>query len=125
MDRPGMTKRVLIGHFLTRTQAAQQAHTGLLEVQLRPDLLRLSGLWLEETYLGFQFDERGTLREIGDVVLSLKGRHADVAIADWLARSHPLLGSMSPLAWIQSGRRREAILDAAASAGPIDDPDGS
>jgi len=120
-----MTGRVLVGHFLTRTQAAQQAHTGRLEVQLRPDLLRLRGLWLEETYLGFQFDERGTVRELGDVVQSLKERHADAAIADWLARSHPLLGSMSPLTWIRNGRRCEAVLEAAASAGPIDDPDGS
>jgi hypothetical protein len=120
-----MTERVLVGHFLTRTEAARQAHIGRLEVQLRPDLLRLRGLWLEETYLGFQFDDRGALREIGDVVQSLKEQHSDVAIADWLARSHPLLGSMSPLAWIRSGRRREAVLEAAASAGPIDDLDGS
>jgi hypothetical protein len=120
-----MTERVLVGHFLTRTQAAQQAHTGLLEVQLRPDLLRLRGLWLEETYLEFQFDERGALREIGDVVQSLKERHTDIVIADWLARSHPLLGSMSPLAWLRSGRPREAVLDAAASSGPIDDSNGS
>jgi len=114
-----MVERVMIGHFLTRGEAAHRAVTGVLEIQQRPDLLRIRGGWLEETYFEFQFLERGVHREMGRVVLLLKERFTDIAIADWMARPNQLLGDYSPLRWLETGQSGDAVLEVARANGPV------
>ena len=114
-----LTWRVMIGPCLTRAQAAGRAGVDILEVQQRPDLLRLSGTWLQETYFAFQFDESGIRSDLGSVVQSLKGRFDDPEIADWLGRPNPLLESYSPLSWLGSGRTAARVDSAARDAGPF------
>lgn len=111
--RAPLAEQVMIGPFLTRTQAARRAGVNTLELTQRPDLLRLRGKWLHETYFAFQFDESGVRPDLGRVVLSLRGRFEDPEIADWLGRPNPLLESLSPLSWLSSGRTPERVSAAA------------
>lgn len=114
-----MTERILIGHFLTRTQAARRA--GVLPKVLvhRPDLLRIGGAWLEEVYFEFQFDRSGIRRDLGRVVKDLRRHFDDLTIADWLARPNTVLSGSTPLRWVLTGRDDETLLKAAANAGPV------
>lgn len=79
----------------------------------RPDLLRLGGTWLEEVYFEFQFDRPGVRRSLSDVVIALRGRLGDEAIADWLIHPNGFLGSETPLRWSEHGRDQAQLLDAA------------
>ena len=82
-----MTELTFVGPFLTRAQAAHRAGISRRAVALRPDLLRLRGIWLEETYFDFQFLDHGIRPDLARLVQSLKTRFDDETIADWLA--HP------------------------------------
>lgn len=89
---------VLLGPFLTRDQAAARAGVEPAELRLRPDLLRIDGR--NEAYFAFQFDGKGIRRDIGSVVLSLRGVAGDLEIADWLIRGQPGLRGQAPLEWL-------------------------
>lgn len=116
-----MTERIVVGPCLTRAQAARRAGVSTDEVRHRPDLLRLGGRWLEETYLAFQFNDTGVRRDVGAVVLALKGRFADEEIADWLVRPNVALEHYSPLAWLRSRHQLAALAVAVRDAGPVAD----
>jgi hypothetical protein len=116
-----MTERVLIGHFLTRQQAARRAGIPSQELVLRPDLLHIGGRWLPEVYFEFQFSERGVHPRLGRVVQMLRRRFADVAIADWLSRPNRELDGASPLRWLAAGRDPARLDNAAACAGELTD----
>jgi hypothetical protein len=92
---------VLLGPFLTRGHAAALAGLAPEEIRLRPDLLRIDGL--NEAYFGFQFDAKGIRRDIGAVVLALRGVAADLEIADWLIRDQIELRGKAPLEWLFEG----------------------
>jgi hypothetical protein len=109
---------VLVGHFLTRNQAARRVAVGREEVVQRPDLLRIGGTWLEEVYFAFQFDTRGVRQSLGVVVANLRHAFDDESIADWLVRPHAALSSATPLAWLASGGSWEQVTTASDLAGP-------
>ena len=115
-----MTERVLLGPFLTRAAAAYQADLHGRALPARPDLLRVTSIWLPEAYFEFQFGAAGIRPDVAEVVRTLKTDHDDIAIADWLARPHPLLATMSPLGWLDAGRSVRKVLEAAQSDGPYD-----
>ena len=89
----------------------------------RPDLLRIGGHWLEEVYFAFQFDHGGINRDLGSVVLSLRGDYNDIEIADWLAQPNCDLGQQTPLRWCQTGCDCGKLNVAAARSGPHHDCD--
>lgn len=109
---------VLQGPFLTRAEAAARAGIGADSVSHRPDLLRLDGQWLEEVYFAFQFAGGGIRRDIGEIVLHLRGRCDDATIAGWLCCPNSDLGGACPLAWLQSGGSVRSAIDASDHAGP-------
>ncbi len=115
-----MTERVLLGPFLTRAAAANRADLRGRALPARPDLLRVTSIWLPEAYFEFQFGAAGIRPDVAEVVRALKADHNDIAIADWLVRPHPLLATMSPLGWLDAGRSARKVLEAAQSDGPCD-----
>ena len=115
------TERILVGHFLIRTNAARRAGVPSAELVHRPDLLRVGGTWLEEVYFEFQFDRVGIRSGLGAVVKDLKRYFDDLTIADWLARPNPVLSGATPLRWVATGRDDEMLAKAAAKAGPLAD----
>ncbi len=116
------TERILVGHFLTRREAAHRAGIAPDEIVHRPDLLRIGGIWLEEVYFEFQFDRAGIRKGLGGVVHDLKRNFDDLTIADWLARPNTVLTGSSPLRWIASGKTTGPLAKAAADAGPRGEP---
>ena len=113
-----MSERILVGHFLTRHDAAVRAGIGDDEVVQRPDLLRIGGRHLEEVYFAFQFTDHGIRRDLGTVVQTLRRRFDDETVADWLARPNETLGRMTPLAWVASGHDGKKLARAARYHGP-------
>jgi hypothetical protein len=109
---------ILVGHFLTRTQAAHRAGIRPDELRRRPDLLRVGGTWLEEVYFEFQFDKSGIRPDLGGVVRTLHKTFDDLTIADWLARPNPQLHGKSPLQWARSGGNHHHLVEALVHAGP-------
>ena len=114
-----MAERILVGHFLTREQAARRAGVQPHEIVLRPDLLRIGGVWLEEVYFEFQFDRSGVRTGLALVVQQLRAHFDDLTIADWLARQNPVLSGTTPLRWTATGRDSDLLAKAAANAGPF------
>lgn len=114
-----MAERILLGHFLTRTQAAHRASIQSSEVVQRPDLLRIGGTWLEEVYFAFQFDRIGVRHDIGVIVQQLRRRFDDETIADWLVRPNALLSSATPLDWARAGGDDTRLVRASTAAGPL------
>ena len=112
-----MAGLTFVGPFLTRAQFARRAGIPTTQVALRPDLLRIRGP-VQEAYFAFQLDRRGIRPELGYVVRSLKERHDDLVIADWLVRPNPYLRMDTPLACVGGGWGAEEILMAAKEAGP-------
>ena len=118
-----MSERILVGHFLTRHDAACRAGISEEEVVERPDLLRVGGRFLEEVYFAFQFNAAGIRRDLGSVVQSLRWTHDDETVADWLARPNETLGRMTPLGWMAAGYDGGKLAVAAREHGPVDDVD--
>jgi hypothetical protein len=116
-----MTERILIGHFLLRSDAARRAGVSAKELVQRPDLLRIGGAWLEEVYFEFQFDESGIRRALGSVVQTLRKEFDDLIVADWLVRPNEALTGATPLAAIAKGVKADHLAKAIANAGPIGD----
>jgi hypothetical protein len=58
-------------------------------------------------------------KDIGRVVLTLRGRWSDIEIADWLVRQNPDLKEITPLAWIQHGLGLHPALRAAEVAASV------
>lgn len=106
---------MLQGPFLTRTEAARALGIRKSEVVLRPELLRVTGL-LEECYFEFQCRSERVSRDLGRLVLSLRGSADDLTIADWLVRQNLQLKEVSPLVWIEQGWGLGPVLRAAANA---------
>lgn len=113
-----MTERILVGHFLTRAEAARRAGIPRAELPRRPDLLRIGGNSLEEVYFEFQFDEHGIKPGLGMVVRMLREEFDDITIADWLARPNIHLGDRTPLRWVAAGGDPYDLEDAAKKFGP-------
>jgi len=114
-----MAERILMGHFLTRAQAARRADVPPDEIVLRPDLLRIGGVWLEEVYFEFQFDRSGVRPNLASVVQQLKFHFDDLTIADWLVRPNPVLSGTTPLRWTTTSRDNDLLAKAVANAGPL------
>jgi hypothetical protein len=107
---------VLQGPFLTRKQAARALGVDRDQIRGRPDLLRVTGL-LEECYFEFQCQSDRLMKDVGRVVLAMRGQLTDIEIADWMVRQNSDLREMTPLAWIQHGLgMHTAIRVATASA---------
>ena len=127
-----MSDHVLVGPFLTRAQAARRAHLSREDTRHRPDLLRLGGQWLEETYFSFQFDGSGIQPDIAHAVQSLKALAGDEAIADWLVRPNRHLQHSAPLGLLRSGADHGRVVAVAEAdfgagsppAGPAPSPAG-
>lgn len=113
-----MTERILVGHFLTREDAAERVGITPEEVMQRPDLLRVGGLFLDEVYFAFQFEGRTIRHDLGSVVRFLRTRFDDETVADWLARPNPTLGHMTPLRWVKAGHEGHMLVVAAHQNGP-------
>ena len=108
-----MTELTLQGPFLTRRSAA--THLGLqpTEVSKRPELLRITGM-LQECYFAFQCRDDALGRDLGRVVLAMRGAMTDQEIADWLIRQNPHLKEISPLGWLSQRWGLTSVLTAAA-----------
>ncbi|MEN8040396.1 MAG: hypothetical protein ABFR95_02735 [Actinomycetota bacterium] len=85
----------------------------------RPDLLRIGGVWLEEVYFAFQFDDTGIREGLGRVIQGLRRHHDDLTIADWMARPNAVLSGATPLRWVSVGGSTIQLAKAAANAGPV------
>lgn len=109
---------ILVGHFLTRAEAAHRARIGMHELVHRPDLLHLGGTWLEEVYFAFQFDGGGVRHDLGGVVRMLRKTFDDLTIADWLARPNSELRSLTPLQWVRTGGDARHLTSASKKSGP-------
>ena len=98
-----MSDVVLVGPFWTRSEAA--AYLGITGDELldRNDVVRLEGRWLEETYPSLQFRNNEIRHEVAEVVVQVGDEVPGAAIADWLSRPNPLLGTMSPIDWFNAG----------------------
>lgn len=118
-----MTGLVLQGPFLTRHQAADHLATTPREVVARPELLRIHGL-LQECYFAFQCRADPVGRDVGRVVLAMKGRAGDLVIADWFIRSNPQLKETAPLTWLEQRWGLPPVLRA-AEASDFDGADSS
>ena len=107
-----MSDLVLVGPFWTRSETA--AYLGITNEQLRKrtDVVRIEGRWLEETYPSFQFAHQEVRHEISTIVEVVGDELPGAAIADWLCRSNPLLGTMTPLAWFEAGSSLQTALTA-------------
>jgi hypothetical protein len=114
-----MAERILMGHFLTRAQAARRADVPPNEIVLRPDLLRIGGVWLEEVYFEFQFDRSGVRPNLASVVQQMRILFDDLTIADWLVRPNPVLSGTTPLRWTTTRRDNDLLAKAVANAGPL------
>ena len=117
-DNGVLSGPILVGHFLTRRQAARRAGVASGEVVDRPDLLRVGGTWLEEVYFAFQFDAGGVRQSLGIVVAHLRRVFDDEDIADWLVRPHPELSTTTPLVWLASGGSPDHVTTASQVVGP-------
>ena len=116
-----MAGSVLMGPFLTRTEAARAAGVAPLDLAVRRDVLRIGGRSLEEVYFAFQFAKAGGVRpEVAMVVSDLVAEWDHMTIAHWLGRPNPKLDSLSPLAWIDGGRDVGHVIAAAAHYAPGD-----
>ena len=105
-----MNGLILQGPFLTRAQAGVRAGLPSRHISHRPDLLRAGGRTYKEAYFALQFDETGIRDDIGRIVLALRGRITDPAIADWLVRGSSALDGMSPLSWLNRGEDLRHLL---------------
>jgi len=113
-----VTERILVGHFLTREDAAELVGIDPDEVVQRPDLLRIGGLFLEEVYFAFQFDGPTIRHDLGSVVRMLRKHFDDETVADWLARPNATLAHMTPLRWAKAGHDGHMLVVAAHENGP-------
>ncbi len=110
-----MAGSVLIGPFLTRTEAARAAGVAPLDLVVRRDVLRIGGRSLEEVYFAFQFHKGGGVRgDVSSVVDKLADEWDHMTIAHWMGRPNSKLDSLSPLAWLDGGRDVAHVVDAAA-----------
>lgn len=106
---------VLQGPFLTRTQAAGVLGISKSEIQKRAELLSVSGL-IQECYFEFQCRSDPVAKDLGRIVLALRGLMSDLEIADWLIRQSPALEGLSPLAWLERGLQLSPVLAAGRHA---------
>lgn len=116
-----MAGSVLMGPFLTRTEAARAAGVAPLDLVVRRDVLRIGGRSLEEVYFAFQFSKTGGVRsDVSSVVAQLAAEWDHLTIAHWMGRPNSKLDSMSPLAWLDGGREVAHVVKAAAGFAPVE-----
>jgi hypothetical protein len=94
---------VLVGPFWTRSEAASYLGISSSDLLERTDVVRIEGRWLEETYPALQFHDHEIRYEVATIVEAVGDELPGAAIADWLSRTNPLLGTMSPIDWFNSG----------------------
>ena len=88
----------IVGHFLTRAEAARLCGTSPAELSVRPDALPLSGRCaLEEVYPSFAFDSDGLRSDVGEVVTALRTTVGPWDAAGWLTTPNDSLGGTTPL----------------------------
>ena len=107
-----MSDVVLVGPFWTRSEAASYLGITANELLDRTDLVRLEGRWLEETYPAIQFHDNDVRYEVAAIVEAVGDELPGAAIADWLSRSNPLLGAMSPIEWFNAGLNLQTAMTA-------------
>jgi hypothetical protein len=105
-----MSGEILAGPFLTRSEVAERLGVSGLDVAGRHDLLRIGGRFREEVYFEFQLAGNEVRRDVGRIVLAMKGRCTDAQIADWLVRPNNELKGISPLRWLDSMRSEGRLL---------------
>lgn len=108
-----MSDIVLVGPFWTRAEAAEYLGISQDELCARNDLLSLEGHWLEETYPALQFRDHEVRFEVSAVVELVYDDLPGTAIADWLTRSNPALGAMTPMEWFNTGQDLNTALHVA------------
>ena len=108
-----MSDIVLVGPFWTRSEAAD--YLGITPGQLcaRSDVLRIEGHWLEETYPALQFCDHEVRFEVAALVEFVSPDLPGAAIADWLTRPNPALGTLTPMQWFETGQDLNAALNVA------------
>ena len=107
-----MSDVVLVGPFWTRSEAASYLGITGDELLARSDVVRLEGRWLEETYPSLQFRDNDVRHEVAAIVAAVGDELPGTAIADWLCRSNPLLGAMSPIEWFNAGLNLQTAMTA-------------
>ena len=115
-----MAESVLLGHFLTRREAASRAGIDAMTLVTRRDVLRIGGRSLEEVYFAFQFGQDGLRPEVGNVVAALASAWDHLTIARWLTRSNRRLEGHAPLVWLNAGRDHRRVVDAATADAAIE-----
>lgn len=108
-----MSDVVLVGPFWTRAETAEYLGITPHELRGREDVLRLEGRWLEETYPALQFCNHEVRFEISAVVEFVSSDLSGTAIADWLTRPNPALGSLTPIEWFNTGQDLNIALNVA------------
>jgi hypothetical protein len=107
-----MSDIVLVGPFWTRSEAASYLGISGGDLRQRTDVLRVGGHWLEETYPAFQFRDGDVRHEVAAILEEAGDELTGAAIADWLSRANPMLGTMSPIAWFDAGLSLKTALTA-------------
>lgn len=116
-----MAGSVLLGPFLTRSEAARAAGVAPLDLVVRRDVLRIGGRSLEEVYFAFQFHKGGGVRgDVSNVVDKLADEWDHMTIAHWLGRPNSKLDSLSPLGWLDGGRDVVHVVTAAAHLASVE-----
>jgi hypothetical protein len=111
-----VSEHILVGHFLTRAQAARRAGVSQDELAHRPDVLHVGGTWLPEVYFAFQFSDHGIRPDLATAVRILHKQYGDIDIADWLARPNHELGLITPLHWSAMGHDPHRLTAASRAA---------
>jgi hypothetical protein len=104
---------VLVGPFWTRAETAEYLGISQKELCARTDIVRLDGHWLEETYPALQFRDHQVRFEVSALVDFVHDDLTGTAIADWLTRSNPALGAMTPMEWFNTGQDLNTALNVA------------
>lgn len=105
--------RVLRGHYLTRSEAAERAGVSMTELSRAPGLVRIDGPLptCEEAYPAFQFArDGGIVPGLPTVVRAVEDSFDDLSLAGFLTAAHPGLGGASIVDEMCAGYEAAAVL---------------
>jgi hypothetical protein len=111
--------RVLRGHYLTRSEAAERAGLSAAELSRVEGLVRITGALptCEEAYPAFQFVRGGGIVPgLREVVTAVEESFDCLSLAAYLTASHPHFGGASIVDELCAGCEADAVIAALRAA---------
>ena len=111
--------RVLRGHYLTRSEAAERVGVSSREIRRLDGLVRIEGSLpgCEEAYPDFQFArDGGIVPGLQRVVEEVKGSLDCLSLAAFLTASNPYFGGASIVDELCAGCGADAVIEALRAA---------